>query len=89
MIRIMKLGSEPNERIFARTDMSRDVGATVKAIIEDVKKRGDEALFEYTAKFDGAVLTSLEVSPEEFEEARLECGEEFTEILREAAENIR
>ena len=89
MIRIMKLGSEPNERIFARTDMSCDVGATVKAIIEDVKKRGDEALFEYTAKFDGAVLSSLEVSPEEFEEARLECGEEFTEILREAAENIR
>ncbi|MBO4363000.1 MAG: histidinol dehydrogenase [Clostridia bacterium] len=89
MIRIMKLGSVPNEQIFARTDTSRDVAATVKTIIEDVKKRGDKALFEYTAKFDGAVLSSLEVSPEEFEEAWLECGAEFTGILEGAAENIR
>ncbi len=85
----MKLGSVPNEQIFARTDTSRDVAATVKTIIEDVKTRGDKALFEYTAKFDGAVLSSLEVSPEEFEEAWLECGAEFTGILEGAAENIR
>ncbi|HEX9976748.1 MAG TPA: histidinol dehydrogenase, partial [Dehalococcoidales bacterium] len=34
----------------------------VKQIIEEVRRRGDTALFEYTAKFDRARLTSLEVS---------------------------
>ena len=31
---------------------NRDVERTVQAIIEDVKERGDEALRDYSAKFD-------------------------------------
>jgi histidinol dehydrogenase len=38
------------------------------AIIDDVEKRGDEALFEYCEKFDKVKLTSLEVSKEELDE---------------------
>ena len=34
---------------------------TVRQIIDDVRDRGDAALFEYTEKFDGVKLTSLEV----------------------------
>ena len=33
----------------------------VRRIIDDVRKRGDAALFELTAKLDGATLTRLEV----------------------------
>lgn len=40
---------------------NRDVERTVQAIIEDVKERGDEALRDYSAKFDKVDLTDIEV----------------------------
>ena len=89
MIKIMKYGDVPDEEIFARAVPEVDVSATVYAIISDVRKRGDEALFEYTEKFDKASLTSLEVSKEEIESAKNAVGEEFLSILRRAAANIR
>ena len=44
----------------------------VKAILDNVKKRGDEALFEYTEKFDGFCLDqqSVLVKEEEIEELK-------------------
>ncbi len=62
---------------------------TVKAIIEDVRKNGDTALFSYTEKFDRATLTSMLVSEEEIREAYDETGAEYVAIIKEAAENIR
>lgn len=62
---------------------------TVKAIIEDVRKNGDTALFSYTEKFDRATLTSMQVSEEEIREAYEETGAEYVAIIKEAAENIR
>ena len=43
----------------------------VSAILRDVEKRGDRALFEYTKRFDGVALTAktVEVSPLEIREA--------------------
>ena len=58
-------------------------------IIADVRARGDEALYYYCEKFDRAKLTSLEVTPEEIEEALSLVEPEFLDILREAAVNIR
>ena len=48
----------------------------VKAILDNVKKRGDEALFEYTEKFDGFCLDqqSVLVKEEEIEELTLEIA---------------
>ena len=45
--------------------------STVADILEDIKSRGDEALFEYTKRFDGADLNSetIRVTKEEIEEA--------------------
>ena len=43
----------------------------------------------YCAKFDKAELSSLEVTPEEIQEAISQVEPEFLDILREAAENIR
>ena len=67
---------------------ARDVSATVREIIEDVKTNGDEAIIEYEKKFDGVELKSLEVSQAEKDEALKQTGEDFIKILERAAKNI-
>jgi len=62
---------------------------TVQAIIENVKSQGDEAVLNYTERFDGVKLTQYKVSPQEFEDAYEALDGEFVEILQEAAANIR
>ena len=66
-----------------------DVGAAVDAVLEAVRTRGDEALREYTRRFDGADLTSFEVTEGEMEAAWDSVDEDFRETLRQAAANIR
>lgn len=68
---------------------SEDVSAAVDAVIADVRRRGDAALRDCTRRFDGAELTDLRVSAEEFDAAREAVDPYFVETLREAAENIR
>ena len=89
MIPILKVGQVPNSEIFARVTPAVDVAAIVADIIADVKENGDTAVKAYCAKFDKAELTSLEVTPEETQEAISQVEPEFLDILREAAENIR
>ena len=89
MIKIMKYGDVPAEEIFARGTAATDVSGIVSDIIQDVKKRGDEALLYYCEKFDKAKLSSLEVTAEEIDEAFSLVEPEFIEILKKAAENIR
>ena len=88
MIRIMKYGEVPNAEIFARVAPKTDVAGTVEKIIADVRARGDEALREYTARFDGAELEALAVTDEEMEEAVRAADPAFLRVLEEAAENI-
>lgn len=61
----------------------------VKKIISDIRERGDQALKEYTSKFDRVELESFAVSESELEEAYAKVDSEFVEIVREAAANIR
>ncbi|GEN54382.1 histidinol dehydrogenase [Halobacillus faecis] len=61
----------------------------VQEIIAQVKNRGDEAVREYTERFDRATLKSFKVSKEEFELAYASLDGEYVQILQEAAENIR
>jgi histidinol dehydrogenase len=68
---------------------SQNVDAVVVAILTDVKARGDDALRDYTKKFDGAELTTLEVSAQEIDEAVRLTSPRFLAILEEAAANIR
>ncbi len=89
MIKMYKYGEVPNSEIFARDNIAANVEGVVTAIIADVVARGDEALRDYAKKFDKADLASLEVSPEEIEEAVAAVEPEFLDILREAAVNIR
>ncbi|QOR66195.1 histidinol dehydrogenase [Cytobacillus suaedae] len=62
---------------------------TVLSIIEDVKKNGDQALLNYTEKFDGVALSSLKVTEEEVALAFKQVDVETINVIREAAENIR
>ena len=89
MIPILKVGQVPNSEIFARVTPEADVAAIVADIIADVKENGDTAVKAYSAKFDKAELTSLEVTPKEIQAAISQVEPEFLDILREAAENIR
>ena len=89
MIPILKVGQVPNSEIFARVTPEADVAAIVADILAEVKENGDTAVKAYCAKFDKAELTSLEVTPEEIQEAISQVEPEFLAILREAAENIR
>ena len=89
MIKIMKYEDVPVEEIFARVNPTANVTDIVSDIIADVRKNGDKALYAYAEKFDKAQLSSLEVSPEEIDEAFASVEPRFLQILRDAAENIR
>ena len=89
MIKIYSYGEVPASEIFSRQSPTANVSDAVSAIIAEVVSRGDEALFEFTAKFDKAQLSSLEVTSEEIDEAFSAVDPAFLDILREAAENIR
>ena len=78
----MKYSEVSKNEIFARGKTSFDVSDIVADIIENVKANGDKALFEYSEKFDKAVLSSLEVTKEEIDEAFSNVEPEFIEIIK-------
>ncbi len=89
MIRIFEdIKNIDKTTLFNRSLSASGVESIVSDIISNVRTRGDEALFEYTERFDRAKLSCLEVSKEEIADALEKTGEEFVAILRRAAENI-
>ncbi len=66
-----------------------DPEQAVRQIINEVRNRGDAALFDYTLKIDGIKLTSLEVSKEQIASAYQEVDSELVSALKLAAERIR
>ena len=89
MIKIMKYEDVPVKEIFARANPTADVADIVRGIIADVRENGDRALYAYAEKFDKAILSSLEVTEAEIDEAVAAVEPRFLEILEKAAENIR
>lgn len=63
----------------------------VQAILDDVKEKGDEALFGYTLKFDGCALSSdtVQVTKEEIAAAYEKVDDSLVGIIRKALVNIR
>ncbi len=69
-------------------EVDEKVNQTVSRIIAQVKEKGDEAVREYTIKFDGKAPRRLEITKEELKEAETSRGLEFLNALRRAADNI-
>lgn len=65
--------------------------ASVAAILADVKEKGDEAVFDYTKRFDGADINAVNivVTKEEIDEAYSLVDEQLVEVIRKALVNIR
>lgn len=67
-----------------------DVSAAVRAIIADVRRRGDDALVELSNKFDRAQISAgtLRLTPAEIDAARADCKPETLKALDVAAKRI-
>ncbi|MGH3086356.1 MAG: histidinol dehydrogenase [Rubrobacteraceae bacterium] len=69
--------------------LSPNVREIARNIVEDVRKRGDEALLEYTQRFDGVSLNEIRVLKEEIEKARDSLPEDVEEAFEIAINNVR
>lgn len=94
-MRLLRAGTaEASAFLHALRDRGRapdpEVEATVRAILEDVRQRGDAALFGYTERFDGVRLgaDTLRVAEAEVEEAKRSLPPEVLEALSLAARRI-
>ena len=77
-------------RLAARSvALDAELMSVVGVIVNDVRVRGDEALLEYTARFDGVELKSLRIDQEELQRCATEVDEGVRCALREAIDNVR
>ncbi|MCJ7605213.1 MAG: histidinol dehydrogenase [Dehalococcoidales bacterium] len=84
-------GYEAARKALTREKDSAGIGneeRVVRGIVEDVRKRGDAAVYEYTEKFDGVRLDSLEVNPDDIERAYREVDTGLLDALKLAKERI-
>ncbi len=79
------------ELLAAKREVSEDVDATVRAILADVRTKGDAALLDYTARFDRLPLTAekLRVGEAEFAAAALAVEDKTLAALTLARDRIR
>ncbi|MBP3234894.1 MAG: histidinol dehydrogenase [Eubacterium sp.] len=80
-----------NDLLKRTTDDYSEQETIVKEIISDIHDRRDEALFDYTRKFDKADLNAdnVRVTPEEIEAAYDEVDENLITVIRKAINNIK
>jgi len=73
-----------------KRELAEDVDAAVAVILDDVKKRGDVAVIEYTGRFDKLELTpaTMRVASAEISRAKQSCPEDTLKALWFAAERI-
>jgi histidinol dehydrogenase len=69
--------------------LSEKVREAARRIVANVRDRGDEALLEYTERFDGVRLEKIQVPLEEMKRARTTLSQEVEESFRVAVENVR
>lgn len=92
MIKIIKANGAEKEFLADMKKRSGEVNLevekTVKAILADVAERGDEAVKEYTAKFDCANVQYYRVPDEVIQDALTEADPEFVNSMLNCLENI-
>ena len=89
MIKIIKDNLNNRQQIFNVVEEKLDLSESVAKILDDVKNQGDLALSNYTEKFDKVSLKNFKVTKQEIEEAVSQIDQEFLDVLKEAAENIK
>lgn len=90
-MKIIRSSSKQLEKIYNRAfTKSKRVEEKVRAIIEDVRLLGDDALIKYTKKFDGVKMSArqLKVSQIEISGAYQNIAPNFVSSLKVAIENI-
>ena len=70
-------------------EIDRKVTSAVTDILNNVKQNGDDAVREYTLKFDGHMPSKFEISREEIDSSPDKCDRDFILALYKAADNIR
>ena len=88
--KINDLNAADLEILMKRSEIDiSGVEASVKAIIEEVRQNGGEAVKKYCLKFDKAELTSLKVSESEFDEAEKNISPEIKNAIAHAVTNVK
>lgn len=95
-MRIVKLTEQERENILENLlqrspNQYGKYEATVNEILEEVRKNKDQALFDYTEKFDGVQITAdtFQVTQEEIDEAYSLVDPHLIEIIRKSLKNIQ
>ena len=95
-MRILKLTKETQnnilENLLKRSPNSYgEFESRVNDIIQNVREKRDEAVFEYTLKFDGATINqdNIRVTEEEIKEAYEQVDPKLLDVIRKALVNIR
>ena len=95
-MRILKLTKETQnnilENLLKRSPNSYgEFESRVNDIIQNVREKRDEAIFEYTLKFDGATIDqdNIRVTEEEIKEAYEQVDPKLLDVIRKALVNIR
>lgn len=95
-MRIIELSKETKQSILddllkRSPNNYSEYEGTVNEIIENVKKNGDKAVFDYTLRFDKYALNpeNIKVTRAEIEEAYTKLDADLIEVIKASAENIR
>src|SRR5579864_1191201 len=88
MLRILPL-DQAQTFITRKAVRLAEAEQTVAPILDAVRKRGDEAVLEYSRKFDGLTGSDLTIRPAEWRSAESALTPDFTSALETAAKNIR
>lgn len=94
MINTVIADGKSEERLIARLkqrsgEVDRAVTAAVSEIIGNVMENGDDAVREYTVKFDKNAPEKMEIDKSDIARAVESCDSAFIDALTAAAENIR
>lgn len=95
-MRIVNLTEDTRRDIHAQllkrsTDSYPEIEASVREIVQNVKEKGDAAVFDYTRRFDGAEVnkSNVRVTEAELAQAYETVDQELLRVIRKALVNIR
>lgn len=93
MLRLLELNRENKVALIKELkersgETSFEIENSVREIISNVVKNGDQAIKSYTEKFDRVKLENFKVTEKELEDCFNEVNEEFINAIKDAKDNI-